>query len=234
MPEIRTKSKCDIVAEELLSRIVHGVYKQGAYLPTEQQLTAELGVSRVTLRESLKRLDTLGMITIMQGKGTIVNSVGLDASMKGMISAVEPDKLNISQLYDARLFVESGTVRLAVRMCTNEQLELLKQNQRDLVTAAAAIDGVNFSALDTAFHEQIAHISGNGVLQSAFQTIQVVLHSYIRISCHTQQVMEGSCREHKAILSAIAAGDEESARVAMEEHILRAKRLLQDEFNQIC
>ncbi|MGE4353436.1 MAG: FadR/GntR family transcriptional regulator [Oscillospiraceae bacterium] len=233
MPEIKTKSKCDIVTEELLSRIVHGTYKQGERLPTEQQLIAELGVSRVTLRESLKRLDTLGMITIKQGKGTIVNSVGLDVSIKGMLSAVEPDKLDISQLYDARLFVESGMVRLAARLCKKEQLERLKQNQRDLTAAAEATDGVSFSALDAAFHELIAALSGNGILQSAFQTIQEVLHSYIRISCHTKPVMDGSCREHKVILRMIAAGDEEGARVAMEEHILRAKRVLLEEFNRM-
>ena len=75
--KIKSKSKCDLLTEEIIGQIVQGVYRPGDKLPPENELIAAYQVSRVTVRESLKKLSAMGIVSICQGDGTFINHFNL-------------------------------------------------------------------------------------------------------------------------------------------------------------
>ena len=103
----KKKYKYDIVADQIIEEIRKGRWKIGDKLPPEGELAAELQVSRVCLREGLKKLNVLGIVKIMQGDGTYVNEVNPAEFMKPLFTLMTVTENNIDEIYDARIFVES-------------------------------------------------------------------------------------------------------------------------------
>ncbi|WP_278340515.1 trehalose operon repressor [Lactobacillus acetotolerans] len=66
------KSKTDIIAQDIAAKIRHGQFKAGTFIPSENQLTTLYGTSRETVRKALERLNSLGLIQKIRGKGSIV------------------------------------------------------------------------------------------------------------------------------------------------------------------
>ena len=74
MQPIQKKKIDELVYEQLLSNIREGVWKEGDKIPSEPELCTELGISRVTLRSSIQKLQSIGLLNVRQGKGTFVTS----------------------------------------------------------------------------------------------------------------------------------------------------------------
>ena len=108
MGEGKKKYKYDIVADQILEEIRKGRWKVGDRLPPEAELALEFCVSRVCLREGLKKLNVLGIVKIMQGDGTYVNEVNPSEFMKPLFNLLTVTENDIDEIYNARLFVESG------------------------------------------------------------------------------------------------------------------------------
>ena len=115
MGEGKKKYKYDIVADQILEEIRKGRWKVGDRLPPEAELALEFCVSRVCLREGLKKLNVLGIVKIMQGDGTYVNEVNPSEFMKPLFNLLTVTENDIDEIYNARLFVESGACRLAAK-----------------------------------------------------------------------------------------------------------------------
>jgi GntR family transcriptional repressor for pyruvate dehydrogenase complex len=224
--KVRTKTKCDILADEILSMIAQGVYKEGDKLPPENYFVENFGVSRVTVRESFKKLDSLGVVAIRQGEGTFVNRIGLDTMVKPLLSAVVLDKLNVNQIYDARLFVEVGNARLAARNRTDEELAELKEMVEQMSIARDKYNNDAFSELDAEFHEFIGRISRNYILLTMYTTVKDILHSYIKRTNLSREAVEGSLKHHIKIVRFIEERNEVAVGLAMEEHVGFAKQRL--------
>ena len=100
--ERRQLSKCDYVAQELKTQIIAGKYRSGDQLPPEPALCEMFSVSRITVREALKKLSMMGLVEIKQGKGTFVKSVDLGLFMKPMLQLVDFDEIDIETIYSGR------------------------------------------------------------------------------------------------------------------------------------
>ena len=164
LSQMQTKSKCDMVVETLLGAIIDKKYPTGSQLPTEPELCEMLGVSRITVRESLKKLEMMGVVSIQQGKGTFVKEIGLNTFMQPMFGLIDFDNFDIATIYDARLYIETGSCRLAARNRTEEDLEimsLLLKQMREAVHQERLEKN-----RDREFHIAIAKASKNSVLRS--------------------------------------------------------------------
>lgn len=69
------KSKSDLIAQDIASKIQHGQFKAGDFLPSENDLTTLYGSSRETVRKALQQLDSVGMIQKIRGKGSIILNI---------------------------------------------------------------------------------------------------------------------------------------------------------------
>ena len=118
-------TKCDFVMEQLKDMIITGVYKTGEKLPNEATLCENFGVSRITIREALKKLNMMGILDIRQGKGTFVKQVDLGLFMKPLYQLIDFEDVDIETIYSAREYVENGTARMAAQKRTEEDIERL-------------------------------------------------------------------------------------------------------------
>ena len=216
---IKSKTKCDIVVEEILAMIVRGEYSENEKLPPEQYFVERFGVSRVTVREAFKRLNMLGVVSIYQGKGTFVKKVDLGTVMQPLFSAIVLDNLSVSQIYDARIYVESGTACLAARNASDKEIEGLEELLEEMDLIVKRRDAVRFCEMDIVFHEMIGKCSGNHIMLATYKTLKDVLGNYITGNILSMKIVECSHSYHKKIIEALKNRDEKAARETMEKHI---------------
>lgn len=220
MERINTKTKCDQIVEEILSKIIKGEYKENELLPPERYFVDYFGVSRVTIRESFKKLNTLGVVTIQQGKGTVVNRVSVGSLMQPLYSAIVFDSYNAEQIYDVRIILESGISRLAALHCSEEDARKLRELSEAMDNACRRRDSETFTKLDIHFHETIVEIAQNEVLKTMYNTISDVIGGYIeKINVFSQDILERSAKSHHEICEAIIAHNGTEASMFMEKHI---------------
>jgi DNA-binding FadR family transcriptional regulator len=224
--KITGQSKCDMIVENIISLIAKKVYKSGDKLPTEGEFAEQFGVSRVTVRESFKMLRMMGIISIRQGEGTFVNSLDIGTVMRPLLSLVVFDQLSVNQLYEARKVVEMGTVSLATKNRTPEDIEFLRELNAKTETAVNNLDCDSFTEFDTQFHLKICEIAGNFVLQATYSMIKDILKYYIAESSRLDSAMANSLIHHKFIVNFMDAGNEEEAKLMMQKHIDIVQRAL--------
>lgn len=227
MPQKRkAKYKYDIIAEQIMGRIKDGVWKIGDKLPPEHKLVDEFGVSRVTLRESLKKLDMMGVLQIVQGDGTYVREVVPAEFMKPLLPLMTYNSDNINEVYNARIFVEGGACKLAAERRTEkdvQQLALLLNNMED---AIAFNNYEEYSEYDYAFHEYVLRVSGNGIMVTIVGMFKDIVSEYIQKINQEEQVVARSMSDHWQILWAISDKNGEMARSIMENHLHRSRNVL--------
>lgn len=224
--KLRTKSKCDLLTEAIIDGIIEGRYRQGEKLPSEPELEQEYQVSRVTVRESLKQLRTMGLVTIQQGDGTIVNRFTLQNYMQPLFPLMVLNSQDVAQLYDARACIEMGAVYEATGHITPEQILRLKKLLEKMGKASAAGDYDLFTDLDGQFHFLINEFSGNQVIVSIYFMVKDVLQHYIAKTNKRTTIISRSYEEHKKIVEAMESGNGKDASYAMREHIMHAKENL--------
>ncbi len=222
---VETKSKCDIVVEKILEQIIHKKYKAGDKLPNENMLCEEFGVSRITVREAVKRLSMLGLVSTQQGRGIFITREDLGTVVFPMIAPIFLDGLTVKQVYEARIYIEAGNARLAAQNRTQEHVDRLRKLcvQMDEIIENNH-NPEKYGEIDEVFHMTIAQASCNAVLLGIYGAFEKVLKFYIwRVT--RQDAME-STEMHKDIVKCIAAKDEEGAGLAMERHCKNAQKVV--------
>ena len=191
----------------------------GDRLPTERELSAQLGVSRSVVREAAQRLELQGLIEIRQGSGMKV----VDKLHKPLNSAfhllVPDEQLRLAHLTEVRQALEPENARLAAERATTAQLRELRRAHERLEQARAFEGQV---AADMDFHRLLAEASGNPIsallMQSLSELLQASLaHGYRRVT----PVL--AIRQHGAILQAVEKRDPAAAARAMQRHLLSAR-----------
>ncbi len=222
--QMQTKTKCDMVVDTLLSAIIDKKYPTGSQLPTEGELCVMLGVSRITIRESLKKLDMMGVVSIQQGKGTFVKEVGLNTFMQPMFGLIDFDTFDIESIYDARLFIETGSCRLAAKNRTDEDLEKLE------LLLAQMQDAVSNERLemnkDREFHIEIATASKNKILKATVTNLEDISSACVQRLNKVFTFMQEAQSQHEKIFEAIKAQDEDAAERAIVQHTIASKEFL--------
>ncbi len=190
-----------------------------AFLPTERDLSAQLGVSRSVVREATKRLEQQGLLEIRQGLG--IRSVNrLHKPLSDALHLLVPNEMErLRQLVELRLIVEPENARLAAERATPEQLAALASAHDHLITAETPSDSV---AADMEFHRLLAVASGNQIsgllLHSLSDLLEASLnHGYRRVTPKL------AIQQHAAILAALERRDPAAAARATTRHLVSAR-----------
>lgn len=206
----------DVVIARLKSFIREEKLVPGDRLPTETDLAAKFGVSRLSLREATKSLEFLGIIEAKPGRGLTVGKVDLDRLTEhlGFHSAlldVEP-----SVLIDTRVVVETGVVPyLAEKM---KQDDTIYSRLNDLnADMRITTELPRFMELDIAFHREL--IRGSGLTPLiAFSDLITVFFRRFRESVKLAEWSEGTA-SHQAIIDALREGHLSEATRLVRLHI---------------
>lgn len=202
------------VERSIRQYIAHRGLVEGDDLPSEGQIASELGVSKSTVRESVRRLETLGYIKVVHGVGLRVGTF----SIRPVVRALPYDLLNRAQglndILEVRTVIEeSFLVRAAVHM-TDEHLDALERITSEM--EATSTEGDVDPRLDEAFHQALYEPIDNRLVMdliSAFWELFDSARHALDFSSNFRGV-----QEHREIVEALRDGDEHRIRTAMREH----------------
>lgn len=206
------------VFNKLKQLIIKGQLKAGGYLPSERELCEKFQISRVPVREALKKLEGLGVISINHGGKTLIKGLGVLPLIEIFDHAQELDSSSLEDLTEARLFFEVGAARLAALRATPEDI----QHMKDICKKMTHDIGNQNQAIDDslAFHLALSKSSKNKTI-SNFMIMVVDLQRESReISmCHFEG-QDLSVKDHIKILECIERGDSEGAAIEMNRHLI--------------
>jgi GntR family transcriptional repressor for pyruvate dehydrogenase complex len=203
--------------------ISDGAIVPGGRLPAEREMASTLKVSRGSLRQVLKMLEIMGVVSQRVGDGTYLNAAAPAILAEPMEFLLLLDGISFEELMDARLIVEPEITARAASRATPEQVESL---HRSLIRMEES--GGNHAELiegDLEFHRIIFQMAANRVCSLMFSIVHESLHSLMQLT--SQMVdLEHTVLLHRRIYNAIRKGQAEDARARMFGHLTDAKRLL--------
>lgn len=216
------KSLTDMVADDLLDRIVAGEFPPDSIVPGELELSSQHEVSRMTVREAMKTLAARRILRVERGRGTFVNPFSSWGSLHAVLRAVsegEDDAAVAIQLIELRRMLETGACELAASRISEEDLERLAGQVERMREAHAANDVPAFVESDLAFHDIILHASGNIFVAVLFEPLHRILQDRRAETSRVPEIQANAIAMHAAILAALAARRPEPARAAMDKHM---------------
>jgi len=156
-----------MVVEQLGQRIVRGDFAREGALPTEPELSAELGIGRNVLREAIKVLVSKGLVEVRPKTGTRVRSSDnwniLDPDVVGWISLDGSDLQNARDFVEFRRIIEPKASYLAALRATEDEIATI---QRAFDSLSACIGHPEkIPSADIKFHRSIYDASHNAVLR---------------------------------------------------------------------
>ncbi|MDO5297835.1 MAG: FadR/GntR family transcriptional regulator [Clostridia bacterium] len=214
----KTRKLPEQVADKLREMIIQESMVTGAKLPAEAELMVRFGVSRSTVREAVKILQTEHIVDIRQGQGTFLCAMpGLASDPLGLRFADQEEL--IAQLLQTRLLIEPGVAALAAQHRQEKHLQAMKALLDKMDNAY--LHGEDYTPFDIEFHTVIAQCTGNDVIRRLLPTI----HESIQAGYHHTQRVEGSYQRasqcHLEMYRGIAEHDSERARHAAQRHMIQ-------------
>jgi GntR family transcriptional repressor for pyruvate dehydrogenase complex len=228
MPEFRSIAKPpsipEVVLEEIQRLISEGELRPGDRLPSETELAERFGVGRSSIREAMRVLHLLGVIEVIQGKGTFVRQPGI---LPLMIDWSRIAQMGIiAEVMEARQFIEILLAQLAAERATEEDIEALGATLERERGSTADLEADAQAGVD--FHMALADAVHNRVLALMYRTIHDLFLETARRMRATPETARDRLQDHERIFQAIQARDPEAAAQAMREHLEKAYKILME------
>jgi GntR family transcriptional repressor for pyruvate dehydrogenase complex len=225
MAERRSSNLAEKVLSRLSTEIREGRLAPGDRLPTEQELTSTMGVSRTVVREAVAALRADGLVVTRRGSGAYVADNPTASPFR--IAAAQLGRLrDVLDVMELRLAVEVEAAGFAAARRSRKHVSAVKSALRSIDRALKSGEGA--VAEDFAFHRAIAEATGNAQFPRflAFLGSHVIPRQSVRLSVDTpadrRAYLERIQQEHSRIVDGIAAGDPVEARRAMRDHLTRS------------
>lgn len=204
----------EVAYDRLKDAIRHADLQPGQPL-SETRISKVLGISRTPVREALQLLAQEGLVEIIPGRAVTVASRSIR------------DVLNVLHI---RLLLEPELARLATETITPQQLDTLWNALERMQEAVTRADRLSWSKADTVWHETLSAACPNEFLGDLALQMRNRIHRFAVIDhqLKIEQLANGTA-EHRAIVTAIAAGDAHQAETAMREHIESLRKNLFDQ-----
>lgn len=203
----------------LVRDIESGALEPGSRLPTEQQLSTRLGVSRNVIREAIAQLRADGLVEARQGVGAFVLAPEQRASIRIDRQTLK-EAGNIERLFELRSILETEAASLAATRRTPEQLAAIKAHL-DRMGGEEKWEEGSIDA-DLAFHREIARATGNNYIHTFISFVCEQIRQTIYIARRTNplhDLVRVNVDEHVRVYEALSRQDAAAAAEAMRAHI---------------
>jgi GntR family transcriptional regulator, transcriptional repressor for pyruvate dehydrogenase complex len=216
----------DCVADAILSMItIEKRYNPGDKLPNENQLSAELKVSRTTLREAFRVLAVSNVLEIKRGKGTFVRMDFQEGKMNDLIPLSA--KADASDLYEMRLIFEPEAAYYATKRATDTELARILMLGEKI--EALILAGKDRTTDEQAFHKAIAKATHNEFMNKLMPIIYEAIDKGVMLTESKKEILEYTITDHRLMMHFMKKRNAEGARDAMRIHILHAMEVLEIE-----
>jgi GntR family transcriptional repressor for pyruvate dehydrogenase complex len=203
--------------------IAEGAVVPGDRLPPERELAEMVGVSRSSLRQALKVLEMMGVISQRVGSGTRLNPAAATILAEPLQFLILLDGITFDELMEARLIVEPELAARAAERAGSADLKALEEAIERMEESESDAD--RFVESDLAFHQAVYAASGNRVCAMLFTVVHQSLEALVRFTSSRVEPRH-TIRFHRRILAAICERDAGAARQRMREHLEDARALL--------
>jgi len=213
------------VLEYIKGELLKGSLAPGDRLPTVADMAKQLNVGAASVREAYRVLETLGVLSVTQGRGTFV-SQSINSS-DGFLAQFEfAEQQSISHLFETRKMLEPLVAGLAAERASEAESNAILAAAEEMEELYQ--QGEDFIDPDVRFHELIFHASQNPVVAKILTALDDLLLDSRRLTSRIPGATEKAIYYHKLIAIAIKEGNAETAHVLMYQHIDDVERSLLD------
>jgi DNA-binding FadR family transcriptional regulator len=229
---VRPPKTGELVARRLRRRIVEGSLTAGDYLPNEATLMEHFGVSRPTLREAFRVLESEGLIELRRGSrtGARVTVPGPEAVARPAGLLLQLGKATLGDVYQARSAIEPPAARLLAVSGDEERYAALEEA---VEPARASVDDYERFAVDSArFHLRLVQLSGNQTLALMAGMVHEIILRQTQASVRAREATgepgdyERALRAYEKLVKLVRAGDGPAAERFWHKHIQIADQLV--------
>jgi len=214
---IRKTRLAEEIADRIRVLILDGTLPPGRPLPGERLLAARFGVSRGSVRDALRMLETIGLLESRHGQGTFPHELDVNRLVAPLASILTYRSDLRDELLDVRRMFEPEVARAAASRITAEDLadlERILDTQRRKIKA-----GASTLVEDTAFHAVLARATQNRVLVRIMETLNDLLVESRKMTLRQKGRPLRSVQGHEAVVAALRRRDPDAAAAAMHTHI---------------
>jgi GntR family transcriptional repressor for pyruvate dehydrogenase complex len=221
---VRSTRIYEEIVRQIRMLIADGHLKSGDRLPPERDLAERFRVSRTSVREAMRALESRGLIGIRPGEGAFVREVSIEALVEPLALVILAQRETIADLYEARRLLEPPIAALAARRATPDELS---EMSRILDQQAAEVTaGRTGLVQDAAFHTALAHSTHNRAITRIVTTLMDLLAQSREESLSIPGRPVRSHGDHRRVLAAVESRDARRAEQAMLTHLVGVERLV--------
>lgn len=220
----RRKAVHEII-EVLRDQIASGELPKGARLPNEGALAAHFGVSHPTVREALRVLEAMGLVDVRHGSGAYVTGDPSQLIVGSLHTLLQMDRVGILDVVDMRMALASYSIRRAVAHVTDEELDVLDEQEARLDEAGHSSDLRRIADAAVAFQVSLS-AAAHSALLFAIESVLATLLVRLQVDAFSQRDIafwrEWSLqfdRQRRAVLHHLRARDETAAAEAMHGYL---------------
>ena len=197
-------------------KIESGEWKVGEKIPSENQLTQMLGVSRASVRSAMNQLIGIGVLESVHGKGTYLLDDQIEDNLGGNSRITAEDCRDVLKVLEFRRIVESEACYMATLYQSDDLIVDLKKCLKTMIESKDDIE--KFVIADIKFHHKICKASQNPLLEKCMYRVFEENKKSQQLTRKTFGFRDGIIY-HEKIIEAIEAGDARLARHYMYQHL---------------
>lgn len=220
--QISVPKAAAVLADALREKILKGDLGAGVELPSERELGEQAGVSRATVREALRILESEGLIETRLGRrgGSSVLRPGTAPIERSVGIFIRGQRIRLQAVLETRGAIEPASARYAAQHRTEEDLESLERCQQRVEEASRAADVEGYIQANLDWHVQVVRASHNELLIAFISAVakSVYVESDIE-GFNSAEVRDAVIRAHRRVMDAIREQDGEAAARRMERHV---------------
>lgn len=216
------KDSTERVIAYVRDMIARGELRPGDRLPAERDLSAQLGVSRPTIRAGLRALSAMGVVQSRHGSGTYIPDGPPTLGSEPLRFLAALHGLSREEMYEARRVLEVSAAGLAAERASADHVSAIAEEVASLF--ASIDDPQQFLVHDIRFHRAIAAASGNQIIASLMEMIAALYYEQRRETATraTDRNLRDAADLHRGIYQAIRKRDVQQAQTLMNRHLLHS------------
>ncbi|MFI3318566.1 MAG: FadR/GntR family transcriptional regulator [Rikenellaceae bacterium] len=215
------------VTEILTRQLIEGKFKEGDFLPTEEELCHEFGIGRSSVREAIKTLESRGLVRKQQGKGVVVIDETIQATAEMLKITLDYKNISLKDMVDFRIAMEIKLAEMAAMNATDEDIASMRECL-DLMKGGEEFSFKEFAQYDYQFHQSVANASRNSISILIMQTLRPILYDQISITVGPDFNPERAIQLHETIFNEIKNHHIKAAGQAMATHLNETHRIISE------
>jgi len=221
---MRVPKMAELVANDLRRKIIRGQLPPGDTLPNEPTLLAVYHVSRPTLREALRLLESEGLISVKRGaQGARVHLPDISVAARHTALQLQVQGTTMEDLFAARRVLEPGAVR-ALAECPSRAALVKRLREQQEIEPTLLDQPDAYASAATQFHELLVELAGNKTLTLFSQMLREIVDrhhhdTFARASGLEREYTEEATEHHRHVIELIEAGEADEAERFWRMHI---------------